>query len=177
MGEEVESLRLRSQEFDKVDVKPGSVVPLDLEAATQLDIFAEFELDKKALESMEEANEEFSCSSSGGAAQRGSLGPFGFLVFADGSLTEQTPVYFYIAKNNGTLKTFFCTDQTRSSVATDVNKLIYGSYVPVLEGEKFSVRILVDHSIIESFAKAAGPASHLGFILPGPSMELQGCSC
>lgn len=34
--EEVESLRLRSNEFNKVEVKPGSVVPLDLDAATQV---------------------------------------------------------------------------------------------------------------------------------------------
>ncbi|KAJ8767611.1 hypothetical protein K2173_018169 [Erythroxylum novogranatense] len=34
--EEVEKLRLRSQKFKKVKVKPGSVVPLDIEAATQV---------------------------------------------------------------------------------------------------------------------------------------------
>ncbi|CAN1333329.1 Acid beta-fructofuranosidase [Linum perenne] len=45
------------------------------------------------------------------------------------------------------------SNQTRSSLANDVNKLTYGGYVPVLEGEKFKVRVLVDHSIIESFAQ------------------------
>ncbi|OAY59981.1 acid beta-fructofuranosidase [Manihot esculenta] len=151
--EEVESLRLRSNEFNKVEVKPGSVVPLDLDAATQLDIVAEFELDKKALEKTAESNEEFSCTTSHGARHRNALGPFGLLVLADDSLVEQTPVYFYVQKSNGTLKTFFCTDQSRSSAANDVNKQIYGNFVPVLEGEKFTLRVLVDHSIIESFAQ------------------------
>jgi beta-fructofuranosidase len=152
--EEVERLRLKGKEFNNIEVKTGSVMPLELDGATQLDLAAEFELDKKALESTAESNVDFSCSTSGGAAQRGALGPFGLLVLADDSLAEHTSVYFYVAKgNNGTHKTFFCTDQSRSSVANDVKKEIYGSYVPVLEGEKLSVRILVDHSIVESFAQ------------------------
>lgn len=79
----------------------------------QLDIVAEFELDKKALEKTAESNEEFSCTTSHGARHRNALGPFGLLVLADDSLVEQTPVYFYVQKSNGTLKTFFCTDQSR----------------------------------------------------------------
>ncbi|KAF5177096.1 Acid beta-fructofuranosidase, partial [Thalictrum thalictroides] len=40
-----------------------------------------------------------------------------------------------------------------SSKATDVGKDIYGGIVPVLDNEKLSVRILVDHSIVEAFAQ------------------------
>ncbi|EYU24751.1 hypothetical protein MIMGU_mgv1a0026271mg, partial [Erythranthe guttata] len=39
------------------------------------------------------------------------------------------------------------------SEASEVDKAIYGSTVPVLKGEKLSMRILVDHSIVESFAQ------------------------
>lgn len=152
--EEIEKLRLSSKNFDRVEVKAGSVVPLDVVTATQLDIVAEFELDKKALESAAESNEEFSCQTSGGAAKRGALGPFGLLLLADSSLSEHTPVFFYVAKGSGgTVNTYFCADQTRSSVANDVVKPVAGSYVPVLKDEKLSLRILVDHSIIESFAQ------------------------
>ncbi|PPD82427.1 hypothetical protein GOBAR_DD20642 [Gossypium barbadense] len=152
--EEIESLRLKSYEFNQVKVQAGSVVPLDVGPATQLDIIAEFEIDKEALEKTTGSNVTFSCSSSGGTIERGALGPFGLLVLADDSLSEQTPVYFYIAKgSDGKLKTFFCNDQSRSSVASDVNKRIYGNLVPVLEGEKLSLRVLVDHSIVESFAQ------------------------
>ncbi|KAL6181963.1 hypothetical protein ACLB2K_048610 [Fragaria x ananassa] len=152
--EEIEKLRLNMNNFDRVQVKAGSVVPLDVGTATQLDIVAEFELDQTVLESTAESNEEFSCQTSGGAGKRGALGPFGLLVLADEGLTERTPVYFYVVKGSGgTVNTYFCADQTRSTVANDVVKQISGSYVPVLKGEKLSVRILVDHSIIESFAQ------------------------
>lgn len=152
--EEVESLRLTSKEYDNMEVRPGSVVSLEVDTATELDILAEFELDKEALKRTNHTKAEFSCSTSGGAAERGALGPFGLLVLADNGLSELTPVYFYVAKGtDGHLKTFFCIDQSRSSEATDVNKQIYGSSVPVLKDEKLSLRLLVDHSVVESFAQ------------------------
>jgi beta-fructofuranosidase len=126
--EEVDSLRLTSKKFDKVEVKAGSVVPLDVVSATQLDIVAEFEIDKEALERTAQSNVEFSCSTSGGAAKRGALGPFGLLVLADESLSEQTPVFFYIAKGtDGNLTTFFCVDQSRyfTSLSNSASCLLY----------------------------------------------------
>ena len=68
-------------------------------------------IDPKALESSVEDNVINNCST---AAVRQALGPFGLLVLADESLSELTPVYFYIAKaSDGTLKNWFCTDQSR----------------------------------------------------------------
>ncbi|XVE65030.1 hypothetical protein DITRI_Ditri07aG0149200 [Diplodiscus trichospermus] len=152
--EEIESLRLKKNVFNQVKVQAGSVIPLDVGSATQLDIIAEFEMDKEALEKANGSNITFSCKTSGGAAERGALGPFGLLVLADENLCERTPVYFYVAKgSDGNLKTFICNDQSRSSAASDVDKQIYGNFVPVLKGENLSIRILVDHSIIESFAQ------------------------
>uniref|UniRef100_A0A5B7B3S6 Putative soluble acid invertase 2 n=1 Tax=Davidia involucrata TaxID=16924 RepID=A0A5B7B3S6_DAVIN len=150
--EEVERLRFNSTEFQDVEVGPGSVVPLNISSATQLDITATFEIDTAALEATVEADVNYNCT--GGAIARGALGPFGLLVLADESLSELTPVYFYIAKDtDGTANTWFCADEIRSSKASDVYRRIYGSVVPVLDGEKFSLRILVDHSIVESFAQ------------------------
>ncbi|XP_077235872.1 beta-fructofuranosidase, soluble isoenzyme I-like [Tasmannia lanceolata] len=152
--EEVESLRLNGTDFDDIELEAGSVVPLDVGTATQLDIYAEFEIKNETLEAMIEADVGYNCSTSEGAAGRSSLGPFGLLVLADQSLSEQTAVYFYIGKgSDGNLKTFFCQDELRSSKANDLVKRVYGSTVPVLSGEKFAVRILVDHSIVESFAQ------------------------
>ncbi|KAL3499527.1 hypothetical protein ACH5RR_038620 [Cinchona calisaya] len=149
--EEVEKLRLSSKSFDNVEVKPGSIVPLDVGSATQSDIVAEFEIDKEIKEMVNGTNEEYFCRAS---AERGALGPFGLLVLTNNDQSELTPIYFYIAKGiDGNFKTFFCADQSRSSEANDVRKAIYGSTVPVLEGEKLSMRILVDHSIVESFAQ------------------------
>ncbi|KOM24937.1 hypothetical protein LR48_Vigan27s000700 [Vigna angularis] len=144
--EEVESLRLSSDEFEGVVVKPGSVVPLNISLATQLDIFAEFEIEWLNSESIGESN--IGCGR-GGVADRSAFGPFGLLAIADDSLSEQTPIYFRLSNTT----TFFCVDETRSSKASDVAKPIYGSKVPILSDEKLSMRVLVDHSIIESFAQ------------------------
>ncbi|KAK9060966.1 hypothetical protein SSX86_018146 [Deinandra increscens subsp. villosa] len=88
--EEIEKLRSGNTVYEKVVLEPGSLVPLDVGLATQLDILATFEIDKQS---------------------------------------------------------------SKSSTASDVTKLIYGSSVPVLEGENFNMRLLVDHSIVESFAQ------------------------
>ncbi|GLT54454.1 hypothetical protein SLA2020_276520 [Shorea laevis] len=149
--EEVESLRLNSTDFDGVLVEPGSVVELDIGTATQLDIFADFEIESLG---SEETNETDEGCRTGGAVERSSWGPFGLLVIADQTLSELTPVYFRLANSSdGDLKTYFCTDERRSTKANDVFKLVYESQVPVLDDEKHSMRVLVDHSIVESFAQ------------------------
>ncbi|CAH1415642.1 unnamed protein product [Lactuca virosa] len=124
--EEINRLRTNLTVFKDVVVEAGSLVPLNLPSASQLDIVAEFEVDKKTVERLNEVDAAYNCAKHGGAAQRGV---------------------------DGNLKTFFCADQSRSSNANDVDKSIYGSIVPVLKGEKLSMRILVDHSIVESFAQ------------------------
>ncbi|ESW03337.1 hypothetical protein PHAVU_011G005900 [Phaseolus vulgaris] len=143
--EEIESLRLRSYEFEEVVVKPGSVVPLDIGPATQLDIFAEFEIEYLASKGTGK-KENVGCGN--GAFDRSSLGPFGILAIADDKLSELTPIYFHLSNTS-----FFCVDETRSSKASDVSKLVFGSEVPVVGDERLSMRVLVDHSIIESFAQ------------------------
>jgi sucrose-6-phosphate hydrolase SacC (GH32 family) len=158
--EEVETLRKNSTDLSGITIDYGSVFPLNLHRATQLDIVAEFQLDRHAVMAINEADVAYNCSTSGGAANRGALGPFGLLVLADKQLLhrreqeqEQTAVYFYVAKGlDGQLTTHFCHDESRSSSANDIVKRVVGNVVPVLREETLSVRILVDHSIVESFA-------------------------
>lgn len=153
--EEIQTLRRDNKTFDKVVIPAGSVVPLNVKDATELDIIAEFNIDPEALEKLPPISEDkYSCPTSRGAAQRGALGPFGLLVLSNIDFSEQTPVYFYVLKTtNNSFKAFFCTDLSRSSLAPDVLKDIYGSTVPVLKGENLSMRILMDHSIVEAFAQ------------------------
>lgn len=152
--EEVETLRFNSTDLSGITVDHGSVFPLSLRRAAQLDIEADFQIDRHALEAINEADVGYNCSTSGGAAGRGTLGPFGLLVLANRRHGEQTAVYFYVSKGlDGRLRTHFCHDESRSSQANDIVKRVVGSTVPVLEGETLSVRILVDHSIVESFAQ------------------------
>lgn len=80
----------------------------------QLDIVASFEVDKEAIEATAETDISYDCPTSGGAANRGILGPFGIVVLADETLTELTPIYFYVAKGpNGKAEAHFCADELR----------------------------------------------------------------
>ncbi|CAK8564776.1 unnamed protein product [Lathyrus sativus] len=149
--EEIESLRISSDEYEGVVITPGSVVPLNITQATQLDIFAVFEIESLISEG-NISNDNIDCG--GGAFERSAFGPFGIIAIADDTLSEQTPVYFSISNTSlGCSTTFFCVDETRSSKASEVAKPVYGSKVPVFSDEKLSMRVLVDHSIIESFAQ------------------------
>ncbi|GAA0154190.1 hypothetical protein LIER_12246 [Lithospermum erythrorhizon] len=142
--EEIESLRFGCTEFNEVKLDPGSIEQLKIDSATQLDIVASFKVDEEALKTTLGTNEGYSCSTTSGGASRGYLGPFGLVVAADENLSELTPIYFYIAKDtNGKIETHFCSDQSRSSLALEVGKEVHGSKVPVLEGEDFTMRILV----------------------------------
>lgn len=152
--EELDTLRFAGKNFTNLLLPAGSVKPLEFAGTTQLDIVAEFGIDESAVEATTEADVGYNCSTSGGAVGRGALGPFGLLVLADSDHSEQTAVYFYVAKGvDGQLQTYFCHDELRSSNANDIVKRIYGSTVAVLRGEVLSVRILIDHSIVESFAQ------------------------
>ncbi|KAI4974179.1 hypothetical protein ZWY2020_047459 [Hordeum vulgare] len=150
--EELDTLRINTTDLSGITVGAGSVVSLPLHQTSQLDIEASFRLNASTIEALNEADVGYNCTTNGGAATRGALGPFGILVLANAALTEQTAVYFYVSKGlDGGLRTHFCHDELRSSHATDVAKEVVGSTVPVLDGEDFSVRVLVDHSIVQSF--------------------------
>ncbi|KAK9077974.1 hypothetical protein SSX86_002031 [Deinandra increscens subsp. villosa] len=103
------------------------------------------------LESTLEADVLFNCTTSEGSVGRGVLGPFGVVVLADAQRSEQLPVDFYIAKDtNGSSRTYFCADETRSSKDKDVGKWVYGSSVPVLQGEKYNMRLLNRRTVVTS---------------------------
>ncbi|KAF5176321.1 Acid beta-fructofuranosidase [Thalictrum thalictroides] len=81
-----------------------------------------------------EADVGYNCATSDGASGRNVLGPFGLLVFANDGRSEQTAIYFYIAKGtNGNLKTFFCTD-----LSTQISLLIIS---PGLKIDKYHFKI------------------------------------
>ena len=81
-------------------------------------------IDAASLAETLEADVGYNCSTSGGATRRGALGPFGLLVLADPKLSEQTAVYFYIAKRpDGGLQTHFCHDEMKYYLFTLVSEL------------------------------------------------------
>lgn len=80
----------------------------------QLDIVASFKLDEEAVEAAAVGDVGYDCPTSGGAANRGVLGPFGIVVLADNNLIELTPIYFYVTKgSNGKAEAHFCADELR----------------------------------------------------------------
>uniref|UniRef100_R7W4V3 Uncharacterized protein n=1 Tax=Aegilops tauschii TaxID=37682 RepID=R7W4V3_AEGTA len=61
----------------------------------------------------------------------------------DNGLSEQTAVYFYLVKGaDGKLRTHFCQDAFRSLKANILVKAVYGSFVPVLDGENLHAQML-----------------------------------
>ncbi|KAL1558869.1 Beta-fructofuranosidase, soluble isoenzyme I [Salvia divinorum] len=149
------SIVMDKKNWQKHTSMARALIQLTLDSPSQLDLVATFDIDEAtASASASGDNMSYECSTSGGAANRGVLGPFGVLVLADEILSELTPIYFYVVKgSNGNTHTHFCADELRSSKANDVEKIVYGSEVPVVDGEKLSLRSLVDHSIVESFAQ------------------------
>ncbi|XBI33905.1 hypothetical protein VPH35_119788 [Triticum aestivum] len=148
--EEIETLRHNTTDLSGITIGTGSVIPLHLCQAAQLDIEASFRLNTSDIASHNEADIGYNCSTSGGASKRGALGPFGLLL--TNGRSEQMAMYFYVSRSlDGGLRTHFCHDESQSSLAKNVVKRVVGSTVPVLEGEALSARILVDHSIVESF--------------------------
>ncbi|KAL8167479.1 hypothetical protein V2J09_008978, partial [Rumex salicifolius] len=134
--EEVEMLRSSSYEFNDFVMEPGSVANLDI--------------DWNALNS----TTIYSTSNCSNASTRGAFGPFGLLVLTDESLSELTPVYFYISKpTDGNVSNWFCTDKSRSTKAPDVDVQVYGSLIPILDDENYTMRVLVDHSVVEAFGQ------------------------
>ncbi|KAI4375462.1 hypothetical protein MLD38_013329 [Melastoma candidum] len=85
-----------------------SIVPLDIGMATQLDIFAEFEI--QGVRFLQGG----CCCCRIYAKARTSYGPFGLGVLADDSLSELTLIYLRVVDNEkGRLKTYICADESR----------------------------------------------------------------
>ncbi|EMS54026.1 6(G)-fructosyltransferase [Triticum urartu] len=150
--QEIDTLRYNTTNFSGITVESSSVITLPLRQVSQLDIEASFRLNASAIAALNKADVSYNCSTSGGATERGALGPFGLLIHATNSGSEQLAVYFYIYKGlDGGLRTQFCHDESGSSRAKELLKRVVGSTMPVLHGEALSARVLVDHSIVESF--------------------------
>ncbi|GLJ35158.1 hypothetical protein SUGI_0707660 [Cryptomeria japonica] len=92
--------------------------------------------------------------SQNGANSKTMVGPFGLLVLASKDLVEQTVIFFRVGVHQNNMKVLMCSDQSRSSLKTDVDKTTNRSFVSFsFNKENLSLRVLVDHSIVESFGE------------------------
>ncbi|KAL9227238.1 hypothetical protein vseg_002956 [Gypsophila vaccaria] len=152
---EIESLR----KDDKVairdtELKNGSIVDVVGVTASQADVEVSFEL--HGLEEAEPmdpswVDPQLLCAEKNEAVG-GKFGPFGLLVLASQNLTEQSAVFFRVFRNDTRYVVLMCTDLSRSSLRKEVDKTSFGAFVDInpLE-EKIALRVLIDHSIVESF--------------------------
>ncbi|CAM6083043.1 unnamed protein product [Calypogeia fissa] len=156
--EEVNSLRGAKASYQNIQLNEGDVIQVKGGDGSQLDIEVSFE--KPDVDAIGKVKPEIFHCDHGGSAQKGIFGPFGLLVHADKTQTEQTAIFFYIAlEKDGQWSTKVCSDQSRSSLATDLDKTVYGSVVTVLPTEtELTMRILVDHSIVETFVQGGRQA-------------------
>lgn len=128
--EELKELRGARVNHKSVRLEPSSVVEVHGAIGGQLDIEVVFEYPNVTKLSQNGAliddGDRFDCSQ-GGAAHRGTFGPFGLLVLADESLNERTAVFFYISySKEGKWRTRLCSDQTRySRISTDSSTISF----------------------------------------------------
>ncbi|KAF3782621.1 Beta-fructofuranosidase insoluble isoenzyme 1 [Nymphaea thermarum] len=153
--EEIEALRGNQYDIQNKRIESGSVVEVPEINASQADVEVTFDL-----YSLEEAevldpnlvDPQLICSMKG-ASIKGGVGPFGVLVLASKDMQEQTAVFFRVFKGQGNKNVVvMCSDQSKSTLAADVDTTTYGGFVDVdLKDGKLSLRSLIDHSIVESF--------------------------
>ncbi|XP_076908139.1 beta-fructofuranosidase, insoluble isoenzyme 1-like [Bidens hawaiensis] len=161
---ELESLRGHKIQVTSVNISKGDIIEIKGINAVQADIDVTFRfssLDKAELYD-EKWGKDFpgailaeSICNIKGATVQGGLGPFGLVTLASSKLEEYTPVFFRIFKMKGDKhKVLLCYDATRSSLNKNKYKPSFGGFVDVdLTAKKLSLRSLIDHSVVESFAE------------------------
>eukprot|EP00250_Pteridium_aquilinum_P021919 c2525_g1_i1 orf=173-2248(+) len=166
--EEITSLYNNSISIDNATLEVGSIMKIEGAQGAQWDItlsFAKPQLEYSVKDSSFDysSEREIGCDQiSGKSYHDGFFGPFGILVLSSEDLQEQTGVNFYLlppqagnkTSSHVSWSTLVCNDLSRSSLASNLDNGNHGGLVNVLEDEdELSLRILVDHSIVETFAQ------------------------
>ncbi|XP_077241306.1 beta-fructofuranosidase, cell wall isozyme-like [Tasmannia lanceolata] len=153
---EVETLRRKPLHLHHKKLKKGELFRIKGIIAPQADVEVEFHLpslEKAEIFDPSWVDPQILCSQKG-AKVEGSIGPFGLFVLASESLDEYTAVFFRIFKAKDKHVVLMCSDQSRSTLRTEVDKTTYGAFVDVdLRHGKLSLRSLIDRSIVESFGE------------------------
>nr|XP_028948965.1 beta-fructofuranosidase, insoluble isoenzyme 1-like [Malus domestica] len=174
--EELETLRGQKVDLNDIkNMKQGKLVQVKGITAAQADVDVTF-----TLESLDKAEEfdpnwEKLDAESVCALKRsnvpGGVGPFGLATLASQNLEEFTPVFFRVFKTNENKhKVLMCSDAKSSTLRPfDIKQYrpSFAGYVDVdLAAEKkISLRSLIDHSVVESFA-AGGKTCILSRVYP-----------
>ncbi|CAN1837110.1 Fructan 6-exohydrolase [Linum perenne] len=155
--EEIKRLRMNPVRLPKQVLNGSSNFQIPNVTAAQADVEITFEgLDLSKAEAMDPSwisKPQVICTEKG-TSINGSLGPFGLHVLASKGLQEFTSVFFRVFKNpqNNKFMVLMCSDQAKSSHHKDIDKASFGTFVNVNPiYHKLPLRVLIDHSIVESF--------------------------
>ncbi|GAB4856371.1 Invertase [Ancistrocladus abbreviatus] len=154
--QELESLRNNKVLLTKQALEYGKNVEIKGITAAQADVEVTFSLpslDKAEPFDPSWTNAQDLCGQKGSTV-KGGVGPFGLLTLASKNLEERTPVFFRVfkAKDNKHV-VLFCSDARSSSLNEGPWKPSFAGFVDAdLTDKKLSLRSLIDHSVVESFA-------------------------
>ncbi|KAJ9537458.1 hypothetical protein OSB04_030191 [Centaurea solstitialis] len=151
--DEIEKLRTNQVNITKQEIKGGTVLEIPSITASQADIEVSFSLsnlNEAEVINSEIVDPQLLCVQKN-ASVSGSFGPFGLLVLASNNFTERTAVFFRVFKGPNKFLVLMCSDQSRSSIAQEVDKSIYGAFLDLDPRNNIPLRSLIDHSIVESF--------------------------
>ncbi|KAJ6361648.1 hypothetical protein OIU78_002139 [Salix suchowensis] len=158
--EEISKLHGKKVSLFHKKLDSGSIFEVQGITASQADVEVVFELPE--LQQAEFLNPtavdpQLLCTDAN-ALIKGRLGPFGLLTLATKDLTEQTAIFFRIFKGLKGYLVLMCSDPSRSTLRDEVDKTTYGAFIDIdPRRENISLRSLIDHSIIESFASGISP--------------------
>ncbi|PWA90649.1 glycoside hydrolase, family 32 [Artemisia annua] len=160
---ELETLRDQNVQLSNLVLKQGDKVEVEGITAAQADVDVVFTipgLDKAETYDTKwdeifptETLAENICQIMGTTVQ-GGLGPFGLLTLTSKDFEEYTPVFFRVFNTPNTKrKVLMCSDAMPSTLNNQEYKPSFGGFVDVdLADNKISLRSLIDHSVVESFA-------------------------
>ncbi|KAI7729473.1 hypothetical protein M8C21_020380 [Ambrosia artemisiifolia] len=151
---ELETLRDNKVQLTKKELKKGDTIEVARISAAQADVDVVFKFSD--LDRAEEYDTKWDkkfppetlakniCQFMG-TTKQGGIGPFGLLTLTSKDFSEYTPVFFRVFKSPNTKhKVLMCSGAMPPS---------YGGFVDVdLAENKISLRSLIDHSVVESFA-------------------------
>ncbi|BFG38572.1 hypothetical protein CerSpe_248460 [Prunus speciosa] len=173
---ELETLRGQKVDLKSIqNMTPGKLVEVKGITAAQADVDVTFSLAslEKAEEfdpNWEKLDAESVCAIKRSHVQ-GVVGPFGLATLASQNLEEFTPVFFRVFKTKDNKhKVLMCSDAKGSTLRPfDIKQYrpSFAGYVDIdLAAEKkISLRSLIDHSVVESFA-AGGKTCILSRVYP-----------
>ncbi|XP_065855119.1 beta-fructofuranosidase, insoluble isoenzyme 1 [Euphorbia lathyris] len=168
---ELESLREKEVKISSKQLKKGEHLEVEGITAFQADVevlfsFSSLEKAEKYESKWDKLPAQDVCHEKG-SEKHGGVGPFGLITLASEAFEEFTPVFFRIFQHESKHKVLLCTDARSSSLGKELYKPPFAGWVNVeIEKEKkLSLKSLIDHSVVESFA-AGGKTVILSRVYP-----------